>query len=79
MRSALYRNIFSHVPSGKVRKVAAMLTPIHASEDIEAAREKARQVIEKLRASRAEQACRVRGRRLAMGTDRRAVARPLIR
>jgi putative transposase len=36
-----YRNIFSHVPSTKVREIAAMLKAIHASEDIAAAREKA--------------------------------------
>jgi transposase-like protein len=29
-----YRNIFSHVPSTKVREIAAMLKAIHASEDI---------------------------------------------
>jgi len=45
-----YRNIFSHVPSTKVREIAAMLKAIHASEDIVAAREKAVRVIEKLRA-----------------------------
>src|SRR5262249_36600265 len=28
-----YRNIFSHVPSTKVREIAAMLKAIHASED----------------------------------------------
>src|ERR1051325_7641514 len=47
-----YRNIFSHVPSTKVREIAAMLKAIHASEDILAAREKASRVIEKLRALR---------------------------
>ena len=47
-----YRNIFSHVPSTKVREIAAMLKAIHASEDIVAAREKAIRVSEKLRASR---------------------------
>jgi putative transposase len=47
-----YRNIFSHVPSTKVREIAAMLKAIHASEDIVAAREKAVRVIEKLRALR---------------------------
>jgi putative transposase len=36
-----YRNIFSHVPSTKVREIAAMLKAIHAGEDIAAAREKA--------------------------------------
>src|SRR6187397_2953622 len=29
-----YRNVFSHVPSTKVREIAAMLKAIHASEDI---------------------------------------------
>jgi hypothetical protein len=29
-----YRNIFSHVPSTKVREIAAMLKAIHASEDV---------------------------------------------
>ena len=43
-----YRNIFSHVPSTKVREIAAMLKAIHASEDVAAAREKAVRVIEKL-------------------------------
>src|SRR6476619_4564855 len=43
-----YRNIFSHVPSTKVREIAAVLKAIHASEDIVAAREKAVRVIEKL-------------------------------
>jgi putative transposase len=47
-----YRNIFSHVPSTRVREVAAMLKAIHASEDVAAARAKALQVIEKLRAMR---------------------------
>ena len=47
-----YRNIFSHVPSIKVREIAAMLKAIHASEDIAAAREKAIRVIEKLRGLR---------------------------
>jgi putative transposase len=43
-----YRNIFSHVPTTKVREIAAMLKAIHASEDVVAAREKAVRVIEKL-------------------------------
>src|SRR3974377_833692 len=47
-----YRNIFSHVQSTKVREVATMLKAIHASEDMAAAREKAFQVIEKLRLMR---------------------------
>ena len=47
-----YRNIFSHVPSTKVREITAMLRAIPASEDIVAAWEKAVRVIEKLRALR---------------------------
>jgi putative transposase len=47
-----YRNIFSHVPSTKVREIAAMLKAIHAGEDVAAARQKAVQVIEKLRGMR---------------------------
>ena len=47
-----YRNIFSHVPTTKVREIAAMLKAIHAGEDIAAAREKAIRVIEKLRGLR---------------------------
>ena len=47
-----YRNIFSDVPSTKVREIAAMLKAIHASEDIGAAREKTIRVIEKLRGLR---------------------------
>lgn len=44
-----YRNVWSLVPSGKVKTVAAMLKAIHASEDRAAAQEKARQVAAKLR------------------------------
>jgi putative transposase len=51
-----YRNIFSHVPSTKVREIAAMLKAIHAGEDIVAAREKAIRVIEKLRGLRLSRA-----------------------
>ena len=44
-----YRNVFTTVPKSKVKDVAAMLKAIHAQEDIEAARDKARAVIEKLK------------------------------
>ena len=47
-----YRSIFNHVPSTKVREIAAMLKAIHAGEDLAAAREKANRVIEKLRGLR---------------------------
>jgi len=45
-----YRNVFTNVPSTKVKEVAAMLKAIHAQEDREAALEKAASVIEKLKA-----------------------------
>ena len=44
-----YRNIFSVVPTQKVREVAAMLKAIHAQEDREAALAKAEAVVEKLK------------------------------
>jgi len=47
-----YRNVFSHVPRPKMREAAAMLKAIHAAEDVQAAREKARQVSVKLRDQR---------------------------
>ena len=45
-----YRNVFSVVPNGKVKEVAAMLKAIHAQEDREAALEKASAVASKLQA-----------------------------
>ena len=44
-----YRNMFSHVPSTKVKEVALMLKAIHASEDRQAALAKATDVADKLR------------------------------
>lgn len=51
-----YRNIFSVVPSGKVRRVADMLKAIHAQEDLEAARAKATDVVTKLRSMKLRKA-----------------------
>jgi transposase-like protein len=51
-----YRNIFSDVPSTKVREVAAMLKAIHAQEDADAAQEKAMAVVEKLKALKLKKA-----------------------
>jgi putative transposase len=45
-----YRNVWTAVPSGKVKQVAAMLKAIHAQEDAQAAKEKAQLIVEKLRA-----------------------------
>jgi putative transposase len=47
-----YRNVWTAVPSGKVKVASAMLKAIHAQEDAEAAKEKARQVAVKLREMR---------------------------
>jgi putative transposase len=47
-----YRNVFTTVPSGKVKEVAAMLKAIHAQEDRKSALEKAQQVAEKLQGLR---------------------------
>ena len=44
-----YRNVFTMVPKGKVREVATLLKAIHAQEDLGAAQEKSRAVIEKLK------------------------------
>ena len=44
-----YRNIFSVTPRNRMKAVAMMLKAIHAQESKEAAREKARQVAEKLK------------------------------
>tara|TARA_R110002111_G_scaffold182509_1_gene248027 strand:+ start:18 stop:1226 length:1209 start_codon:yes stop_codon:yes gene_type:complete len=44
-----YRNVFSHVPRGRMREVAAMLKAIHAQENREAAERKSKDVISKLR------------------------------
>jgi putative transposase len=51
-----YRNVMSVVPKGKVKEVMAMLKAIHAQEDRQAARDKARLVAEKLDTMRLAQA-----------------------
>jgi putative transposase len=43
-----YRNVFSVVPNGRVKEVAAMLKAIHAQEDAEEALKKAKVVADKL-------------------------------
>ena len=47
-----YRNVFSHVPSTRVREVSHMLKAIHAQESREAADNKARAIVDDLRASK---------------------------
>jgi ABC-type amino acid transport substrate-binding protein len=47
-----YRNVFSHVPSTRVREVSHKLKAIHAQESREAADNKAKAIVDDLRASR---------------------------
>jgi transposase-like protein len=47
-----YRNVFSCVPNDKVKEVAGMLKAIHAQESREAALDKAKAVVEKLKLMR---------------------------
>ena len=47
-----YRNVFSHVPSTKVREIAAMLKAIHAQESRDAAERKARAIVDDLRVAK---------------------------
>ena len=51
-----YRNVFSHVPNGKVKQVSLMLKAIHAQESYEAARKKSNDVIQDLKAMRLQKA-----------------------
>lgn len=53
-----YRNVFTVVPHGKVKHVAMMLKAIHASEDRDAAQEKAAAVVKKLKAQKLHQAAK---------------------
>ena len=53
-----YRNVFSVVPKSKVKNVARMLKAIHAQESKKAAREKARAVVEELRAMKLKEAAK---------------------
>ena len=54
-----YRNVWTAVPTGKVKEVAAMLRAVHAQEDAQAAREKAAQVVEKLKAMKLARAAEI--------------------
>ena len=51
-----YRNVFSHVPSTRVREVSHMLKAIHAQESREAADTKAKAIVDDLRASKMSKA-----------------------
>jgi len=54
-----YRNVWTAVPTGKVKEVAAMLKAIHAQEDAAAAKQKARLVVEKLRTMKLAKAAEI--------------------
>ena len=54
-----YRNVFSHVPAGKLREVALMLKAIHAQEDLPAAQRKAAEVIGRLHSMRLGKAAKL--------------------
>jgi transposase-like protein len=51
-----YRNVFTAVPKGKVKEVAAMLKAIHAQEDRKEAAKKATSVVKKLKAMKLSKA-----------------------
>lgn len=53
-----YRNVFTKVPRKKSREVAAMLKAIHAQEDKQAALEKAKRVVEKLKGMKLSEAAK---------------------
>jgi transposase-like protein len=53
-----YRNVFSVTPRSKMSEVARMLKAIHAQESKEAARKKARDVVERLRAMKLREAAK---------------------
>ena len=65
-----YRNVFTVTPRGKMRDVTHMLKAIHAQETLEAAREKAQSVAQKLRGLRLkEQALKGADGHEGTGTD----------
>jgi transposase-like protein len=59
-----YRNVFSHVPRGKVRAVAAMLKAIDAQESRAAALDKAQDVGAKLKAMKLGAAAKLVGEKI---------------
>ena len=60
-----YRNVFSHVPSARVREVAHMLKAIHASEDRQAAQDKAAEITAKLKDMKLTKAAELIAERIA--------------
>lgn len=54
-----YRNVWTATPSGKVKEVSAMLKAIHAQEDLDAAKEKAVDVVAKLKSMKLPKAAQM--------------------
>ena len=54
-----YRNVFTSVPKGRVKEVAAMLKAIHAQEDRQAAEEKITAVAKKLKGMKLTNAAKI--------------------
>jgi putative transposase len=54
-----YRNVFTVVPKGKLKLVAAMLKAIHAQEDRSAAKEKIQSVVDKLESMKLKNAAKI--------------------
>jgi len=54
-----YRNVFTAVPKGRVKEVAAMLKAIHAQEDRQAAEEKITSVVKKLKGMKLTNAAKI--------------------
>jgi putative transposase len=54
-----YRNVFTAVPKGKVKEVAAMLKAIHAQEDFEAASDKIKAVVKKMQVMKLSKAAAI--------------------
>ena len=54
-----YRNVFTAVPKGRVKEVAAMLKAIHAQEDRQAAEEKIAAVTKKLKSMKLNNAAKI--------------------
>jgi len=60
-----YRNVFSHVPNGKVAEVARMLKAIHVQEDRKAAQVKATEIVTRLKAMKLKAAAELVEQRVA--------------
>jgi len=54
-----YRNVFTAVPKGRIKEVAAMLKAIHAQEDRQAAEEKITAVAKKLKSMKLSNAAKI--------------------